>query len=246
MDLLCRGHILDQVRVIEGAHSVDDFSVADALVEIASCLYAARHMGWDTPSLGDLDIIDEVLAAISSISDALVERFALPAVYVTRASGHHVNQRRRTGASVQLTWRPADRLWTAPLVEPSSAWAFWDELTTNRAWTRQLRFESPGRESRVVVESLADSDELIGQNSFRTFARHLQDTGIKRIDFSWRCVLEAECSVLRGERDATSYPCSLGTECSVWLISPVPTSELQEDSTLPDDPDVEPGWFTYG
>ena len=271
MDLL-GWNIRDQVRIIEGAHSVDERPVIEALVEIAMSLYDARYIGPDMgrPRAGrrDLDIMDEVLGAVSPISDALVERFALPAVHVTtprpapdrarrsrswfalpavrraKASRHHVRQQRRTGTTFHL-WKPADRLWTAPLVEPSSAWGFWARQRYNRAWTRQLRFESPARASRVVVDSLATADELIGQRSFGDMALQLEDSGIERIDFSWRCVIEAECSVLRAERDGDSFPGALGTESSVWLTSPVPASVVERDDIRPDDPPVKPGWFIY-
>ncbi len=95
-----------------------------------------------------------------------------------------------------------------------------------------------------MVDSLESADELIGHTTFVEVAHNLEGTGIERVDFSWRCVLEAECSALRGERDATSYPCALGTESSVWLTTPVPTSQSEHVTTL-DAPPPEPGWFLY-
>ena len=255
-DLLDSRHIRDQLRVMKGAHSVDERPVIEALVEIAMSLYDGRYRGKEPgrvdASRGDLDIMDEVLGVVDPFRDAFVERFDLPAAYVTAASRHrphvrrrpssrrlwlgrsrrviaagrhHVRRGRRTGTTARfLTWKPVDRLWTAPLVEPSSAWGFWMGRRYNLSWTRQLRYESPSRASRVVVDSLATADEIIGQRSFEQLALQLEDGGISRIDFSWRCVIEAECSVLRAERDGDSFPCSLGTESSVWLTSPVPIS----------------------
>lgn len=255
-NLLDSRHIREQVTVIKGAHSVDERSVIEALVDIAMSLYDARYSGREPgrveASRGDHDIMDEVLGVVGPLSDAFVERFDLPAVYVTAASRHrrhvrrrrsprrlwlgrtrqeitaskhHVRRRRRTGTTARfLTWKPVDRLWTAPLLEPSSAWGFWMSQRYNLAWTRQLRYESPARASRVVVDSLATADEIIAPRSFEEIALQLEDSGISRIDFSWRCVIEAECSVLRAERDGDSFPCSLGTESSVWLTSPEPTS----------------------
>ena len=214
------GDIRDQVRVIEGAPSVGERRVVDALVEISSSLYFAQHTGRATASRGDLYIMDQVLAAVRAISDALAERFALPAVHMAATSPPHRRRRRRTGTVAHL-WKPLGRLWTAPLAEPASAWAFWAMETGNaRTWNRQLRYESPATASRVVVDSLESADELIGQSTFVEVAHNLESAGIERVDFSWRCVLEAECSALRGERDAISYPCALGTESSVWLTAP--------------------------
>ena len=230
-DLLHSRDIRDRVRVIESARSVDERPVIEALVEIAMSLYEARYRGREPgrieTSRGDLDIMDEVLGVVGPINDALVERFDLPAVYVTAASGRRrqirprrfsrclwpgrsrrVMRDRRTTA--KLAWKPLGMLWTAPLVEPSSAWGFWMSKRYNVAWTRQLRYESPAGASRVVVDSLATADELIGQRSFEEMALQMEDSGIERVDFSWRCVIEAECSVLRAERDGNSSPALSG------------------------------------
>ena len=239
------GDIRDQVKVIEGAPPVDEPLVVDALVEISSALYDAQHVGRATASRGDLYVMDQVLAAVRTISDTLAERFALPAVHMAAPSPVHGRREPRTGTKVHLLWKPVGRLWTAPLVEPASAWALWAKKTGNaRTWDRQLRYESPAAASRVVVDSLESADELIGHTTFVEVADNLEGTGIERVDFSWRCVLEAECSALRGERDATSYPCALGTESSVWLTTPVPTSQSEHVTTL-DAPPPEPGWFLY-
>lgn len=97
----------------------------------------------------------------------------------------------------------------------------------------------------MVVDSLATADELIGQSSFEQAVRNLEGTGVSRIDFTWRCVLEAEYSALRGERAATSYPCALGTESSMWLTSPEPVSQLTESNTNRCEPCAGSGWFVY-
>ena len=247
MDFLHWDHLRDQVRIIEGSHSVNESHVVNALVEIASSLYAAQYMGSAPASRRDLYIINEVLAVLTSISDALVERFDMPAVHMAMERHHHVDRQRQAGPSVHSTWKPAGRLWTAPLVEPSSAWELWAKNTGNaRAWNRQLRYESPARQLRVVVDSLASADELIGRRSFKKTAQYLEDNGIRRIDFSWRCALEAECSILRAERTPISYPCGLGTESSVWLRTPEPTIELKNEATTLDDQHVALGWFIYG
>ncbi len=157
-----------------------------------------------------------------------------------------VCRQRGAGTAGILFWKPLGRLWTAPLVEPASAWAFWAKQTGNaRAWDRQLRYESPPRASRVVVDSLASADELVGQDSFEQTVCNLESDGVSRIDFTWRCVLEAEFSALRRERAATDYPCALGAESSMWLTSPEPMSELPEDDTTRSDPYVGSGWFVY-
>jgi len=244
MDLLRWGDIHDQVMAIEGAQSVDERVVVDALVEISSSLYFAQHSGRAIASPGDLRVMDQVLSAVKTVSDALAERFALPAVHMAGTGPVHGRREARAAMATYL-WKPLGRLWTAPLAEPASAWAFWATETGNaRTWDRQLRYETPATASRVVVDSLDSADKLIGHSTFVEVAHNLEDTGIERVDFSWRCVLEAECSALRGERDATSYPCALGTESSIWLTIPVPTSEREHDTTL-DDPYREPGWFLY-
>ena len=241
---LCWGDIRDQVRVIEGAQSVDERLVVDALVEISSSLYDVQHVGRATASPGDVHVMDQVLAAVRTFSDALAERFALPAVHMAATSPPYGRREPKTAVTAHL-WKPVGRLWTAPLAEPASAWAFWAKETGNaRTWDRQLRYESPPTASRVVVDSLESADELVGATTFVEVAHNLEGAGIERVDFSWRCVLEAECSALRGQRDATSYPCALGTESSIWLTTPVPTSEREYDTT-PNDPHPEPDWFLY-
>ena len=213
--------------------------------EISSSLYVAQHVGRATASRGDIYVLDQVVAAVRAISDALAERFALPAVHMAATSPLHGRREPRTATITHLLWKPVGRLWTAPLAEPASAWAFWAKKTgNNKTWTRQLRYESPATASRVVVDSLESADILIGRSTFEEVAHNLEGTGIERVDFSWRCVLEAECSALKGERDAISYPCALGTESSIWLTTPVPTSQSEDDTTH-DDPRPEPGWFIY-
>ena len=256
MDLLSGGHFPDLIRVIKRAGSVDERPVTDALIEIMSELDAAQHMGKAVvSSRGDLKAIDEIHALVYSISDALAGRFDLPAVHVTLADHHRGRRRRKTEKRARSTpgpadrlfaWRPVYRLWTAPLVEPASAWAFWMKHYAHLAWSSQLRYESPARARRVVVDSLAAADELVARNSFEEAAQRLEATGFERVDFSWRCVLEAECSVLLGERKTVDYPCSLGTERSVWLTSPAPTAIIEPDDTAFSSPPTPDGWFEYG
>ena len=255
-DLLNWPSTLDGVRIIERAQSVDERRVIDALVRFSSSLESMKYGGGIPPSRRDREIMDEVLAAVGSMSDALAERFVLPAVHMEPPPRDQVDQPRRKGKQrrrkgkqpprdektveerwKRLTWKPLGRLWTAPLVEPASAWAFWcRENEPPMAWERQLRYESPPRASRVVVDSLASADELIGENSFEELAGRLADSGIKRIDFSWRCVLEAECSAIRGERDSARFPCELGTESSLWLAAPV----LIGEAPVPTDAEILP------
>ena len=255
MELLGGGGLPASISVVGKADSVYERPVTDALIKIMHDLYTAQHMGEAAvSSRGDLNAIDEILAMVDSISDELAGRFDLPAVHVTLACEDR-RRRRRTDkmdppesgpANELFTWRPRYRLWTAPLVEPASAWAFWMHRYTNLAWSRQLRYESPARASRVVVDSLAGADELVGRSTFEEAARRLEADGVERIDFSWRCVLEAECSILLGERKAADYPCSLGTESSVWLTSPAPTAEIEADETVYGGPQATSGWFHYG
>ena len=274
MDHLEWPHVRDDVRIIERAQSGDERLVVDALVGFSTSLESMNYSGGIPAGRRDRAIMDEVLAAVGSMSDALAERFALPAVHMSTPPGDHVDerranvkkrrrrgkQRRRDESTVEerwnsWTWKPVGQLWTAPLVEPASAWAFWwTKNEQTKAWDRQLRYESPPRASRVVVDSLASADELIGENSFEELARRLEGSGIKRIDFSWRCVLEAECSVVRGERDAARFPCELGTESSIWLAAPVligaapvPTgAELEGARVVLDDSRGDAAWFADG
>ena len=239
--------IRDQVRVIQGGKSANERRVVDALVGISADLYLIQHTGPPRAGWRDLSVLDEVLATVRSLSSALAERFALPSVHMTTVASDPRIRYPRGGSesATRLAWKPVDRLWTAPLVEPASAWPLWAQQTGNdRAWDRQLRYESPSETSRVVVESLATADELVGKNSFEETARHLVASGVSRVDFSWLCVLEAECSALRAERDAASYPCALGTESSVWLTTPEPISELAVTDTARY-VHGEPGLFLY-
>lgn len=229
MDRLDWPHIRDWIKTIERAQSADELRVVDALNGFVDCLDSMEHSGGIPAARVDRAIMDEALGAVRSMSDALVERTALPAVYMARPPRDHVGksrrklkQRRRAeNAWKRMTWKPLDRLWTSPLFEPASAWAFMlAQQVRHVPWDRQLRYESPPPESRVVVDSLATADELIGENSFEEMARRLEGAGIERIDFTWLCVLEAQCSVVRGERGGGSFPCGLWTESSVWLAAP--------------------------
>ena len=257
MYLLAGGGLSDSISVVERAGSVYERPVTDALIEIMQDLYAAQHLGEAAvSSRGDLDAIGEILSMVDSISDELAERFDLPAVHVTLARGRLGRPAAKNredgppesgpGVNRLFTWRPMYRLWTAPLVEPASAWAFWMRKDANLEWSRQLRYESPARASRVVVDSLAAADELVGRSTFEEAAHRLEAAGVERIDFSWRCVLEAECSILLGERKASDYPCSLGAESSVWLTPPAPTVEIEADNTVYGGPQAPADWFHYG
>lgn len=258
MDILSGGGLSGLIKMVKKANSVDERPAADALIGIMGSLYSAQHTGRPmATSRADLEAIDEILAMCRSLSGALAGRFDLPAVHVTLADpprGRRRLRRRKEREEVRsasgqaggiFTWRPLYRLWTAPLVEPASAWAFWMEDYTNLLWSRQLRYESPARASRVVVDSLAAADELVGRSTFEETARRLEAAGVERIDFSWRCALEAECSILLGERKAADYPCSLGTESSVWLTSPAPTAGIEADGAPPNRPQAPDGWFIY-
>ena len=152
MDLLAGGGLPDSISVIERAGSVYERPVTDALIEIMQDLYAAQHLGEATvSSRKDLDAIGEILTMADSISDELAERFDLPAVHVTLAR-ERCGRRRRTEKMVPpesgpadrlFTWRTMDRLWTAPLVEPASAWAFWMHKYAHLEWSRQPPVREP-------------------------------------------------------------------------------------------------------
>ena len=228
--------VRDQMAVILEAASINDHRAVDAFVGISAELYWAQHSvtgpaGWGAPS-----VLDDVVDMVESLSSDLAERFDLPAVEMTE-TGARVSRR-------QWGWKPSQMLWTAPVVEPASAWVLWAEKTGNhRVWDRQRRYESPSEASRLVVDSLATADHIIGDASFADTAHRLEAAGIIRLDFSWRCVLETECSILRGERDATAFPSALGTESSLWLTRPEPVSELHFATAPSSRP--EPGWFNY-
>ena len=218
------GDIRGQVRIIRDAPSVDERPVVDALVQISSALYAAQHAGRATAGRRDLHVLDQVTSAVGTVSDALAERFALPAVQMARSPA----PRAAGNAVATHLWKPLGLLWTAPLAEPASAWALWATETGNaRTWERQIRYDTPAAASRVVVDSLETADKLVGRSTFVAVAHNLEHAGIERVDFSWRCVLEAECSALRGEREPTSFPCALGTESSIWFTTPVPASQRE-------------------
>jgi len=176
--------------------------------------------------------MDQVTSVVSTVSDALAERFALPAVQMAATSPAPAE---KAGIAMAThLWKPLGLRVTAPLVEPASAWALWATETGNaKRWERQIRYDTPTPASRVVVDSLETADKLVGRSTFLAVAHNLAHAGIERVDFSWRCVLEAECAALRGERAATSFPCALGTESSIWLTTPAPASQ-REYKTTPD------------
>lgn len=240
-DLLGWSHLRDQVEILMDATSCDAQPAVEALVEIAGCLYAAQHMGTD-PSQGDLTIITEVLDAIETFSHPLAARFSKPAVHMQSKPRHRAPDQ----SPLQRSWKPVAMMWTAPVVEPSSAWALWAVVTGNaQSWIRQVRYESPDHSARIVVDSLASADALVGPGSFNDVLSRAESEGIHRIDFSWRCAIEAECSALRNERTALSFPCGLGTESSVWLVSPPELSEHSLDRTQPRVGQEPAGWFKY-
>jgi len=242
-DLFCCEELRDHIAAIEGADSVDDPRMIDALVEISRSIYEAHYLDCGlAPSTRDMRILGEALEAVAAASEGLAERFVLPAVHMAVSAGP---QRSGLSSESRLLWKPLGRLWTAPVVEPASAWALWARKTGNaREWDRQFRYESPPGAARVVVDSLASADNLVGQGSFEKAARALTLDGMSRIDFTWRCVLEAEYSALRGERSPTSYPCALGTESSIWLTFPQPVSEhVEADTKSCDDPYERSDWF---
>ena len=177
----------------------------NALVEISCSLYEAQHTDRRlAPSNTDVRILGEVLGAVATASEVLVERFVLPAVHMATSTGP---QRNGLSPATRLLWKPVGRLWTAPVVEPASAWALWAAKTGNaRVWDRQFRYESPPRAARVVVDSLTSADNLVGNRSFEQTVHTLTLGGVSRIDFTWRCVLEAECSALLGERSPKQLP----------------------------------------
>ena len=140
--------------MINGARSADERVVVDALVEISSSLYVAQHVGRATASRGDIYVLDQVVAAVRAISDALAERFALPAVRMAATSPLHGRREPRTATITHLLWKPVGRLWTAPLAEPASAWVFWAKKTgNNKTWRlrEDVGSSAPIRESRHGV-----------------------------------------------------------------------------------------------
>lgn len=242
-DLLHRSHLLDLIEIVHDADSVDDPQVVECLIDISANLYASQHTGPGSPSEGDLDLIGRLIDALASVDEPLAARFDGPTVQLVGAAAQPTDDHRP-----QRTWKPERAVWTAPMVGASSAWARWAGRTGNaRPWVEQIRYESPPPSERLILSSLAVADEVRADRSIDDLLAEVRRSGRTRIDFSWRCVLEAESSVLLGDRPSGAFPTDLGTESSLWLEPPAGGEVVASPSGV-DRPREGPpsGWFVGG
>lgn len=243
--LLHGSHLLDLIKIVDNANSVNEPHVIDALVDISAELYAARLTEPRTPSKGDRDLIARLVAVLASNSRELGERFAGPTVRLV-SEVSEFNQR----LSQLQSWKPERVVWTAPVSGDGSAWERWANRTGNaRPWSATIQYDTPPPHQRLILTSLEVADELADNQAIGDVLAQMQHSGLVRIDFSWRCVLEAECSVLLGERNSGSFPSDLGTESCLWLETPIDSDvKLMSAFTQKSKPDSThlPGWFIEG
>lgn len=167
-------------------------------------------------------------------ADPSSRRFVSPAIDYRRAGRH---------------WKPLDMLWTAPAVDAvESDWSIWAAYTGEMpaAWLRE-EFDRPVARHVCLLSSLAEADGVVDRHGTVAAAlRLLRRGGIRVVDFSWRCVVEAEIAAFRGQRSAVSFPCGLGTACSLWLELPTATAQTRLRREPSKDAPPPAGWFTYG
>jgi len=170
---------------------------------------------------------------LSASADWAPDRFVSPAVDFRPTSGH---------------WKPLDVLWTTPAVDTTqSDWSIWAAHTTEIPPPQLMVSFNRFPASQVsLIASLAQADKIVVRNgSVAAALKSLHARGTWVIDFSWRCVLEAEISAFRGRRGAFAFPCGLGTACSLWLEMPRAVTSVQAPPrSAPDD--LPARWFTYG
>ncbi len=170
---------------------------------------------------------------LSANPDWAPERFVSPAVDFRAAGGH---------------WKPLDVLWTTPALDATqSDWSIWMAYNTESPPPQlTVSFDRPPASQVSLIASLADADSIVARSgSVAAAVQSLHERGIRVIDFSWRCVLEAEISAFRGQRSAFSFPCGLGTACSLWLLMPKAAIAVQlRPRSAPDE--LPAKWFTYG
>ncbi len=246
-DLLPFGLVSELLRAVRSGHEPD---ATAALVTLSSWLGGDRGDAALRPGAADSADLTEVAGAVEELDGVLAARMSRPPVRFSADADRPARRLVSPAAEYRAaagTWKPLDALWTTPTLDASnSEWSIWTAYNGEmRAFRLKEMFERPRAEHVTLLSSRADADALLARHgSVAAAARSLRRSGIRVIDFSWRCVLEAEIEAFRGRRSARSFPCGLGTACSLWLELPTATSLVQLPAQRAEHaPPAD--WFTY-
>lgn len=246
-DLLPSEHLRDQLAVIRCSLREPHFTLA--LLELSSWIDGHRRRMGNALSVADQALINDVLRELDAANDILAARMSRTACLY---SEHRSVLRDRfvvpTGQMSPHSWKP-EGVWTSPLVQQgNSAWSL---RAASEGDTKlhpyNLLLAHPEASRVSLLETLADADLLLASHGGRLelALESLRADGYAVVDFSWRCVLEAEVSVLRGERYPVAFPCGLGVECSLWLELPSDPIGIVEIAHPSSRGGQETGWFEY-
>lgn len=222
-----------------------------ALVVLSDWLTNRRH-DTSVPAPTDRAALAAIAEAVEQLDGALSGRMNRRPVHFSAAADP--NSRRFVSPAVDYRragrdWKPLDVLWTAPAVDAvESDWSIWAAHSGETAAARLREdFDRPVARHVCLLSSLAEADGVVDRyGTVAAALRLLRRGGIQVVDFSWRCVLEAEIAAFRGQRSPVAFPCGLGTACSLWLEVPTETSQTWLRREPSEDAPPPAGWFTYG
>lgn len=222
-----------------------------ALIELSDWLSGHRRDPTVPLGAADSTALREVSSAVEDLDGVLASRMDRPAVHGSADAAwrsHRFVSPALDYRPAVPSWKPLGALWTTPAVTSlDGGWSTWAASAGQTSPIRfNLVFERPPAEQIRLVSSLADADAIVARYGSTAAVPHaLHAEGVTLVDFSWRCVLEAEISAFRCQRDALAFPCGLGTECSLWLSAPsTPTRIVTRPAADADPPPA--GWFEYG
>ncbi len=246
--LLPYGVVVDLLSTLREGHEP---AATEALVELSDWLSGHRRDPLGPLARADSAALAQVGDAVAALDQVLAARMDRVPVHCSAetawAPGRFVSPARDYRPAGRH-WKPRDALWTSPAVNATqSDWSMWAAYTSDTPPPRlRVVFDRPPATNVALVSSLAEADRLVAECGTVAGAVHaLHASGISVIDFSWRCVLEGEISAFRGQRSAVSFPCGLGTACSLWLE--VQAATIRPDTRPQAIADAPPAdWFTYG
>lgn len=249
VDLLPSEHLNGLLSILR--RSPEELSFTRALLDLTDWLDGNRLGTGMGLTASDQALLHQTLVDLDGIGRMLEQRLMrppclysdtaviVPTAFVTAGKLERSRQH----------WKPERALWTSPLAgEGHSAWSLRALLYGDGLpHAHNLVLVRPPPERAYLVGELAQADSLLQEHGGTPLAAlaSLHRDGYAVVDFTWRCVLQAEISVLRGEREQSAFPCGLGVECSMWLdvpAGPVRVLPAQNEAV-----EARPsGWFRYG
>lgn len=249
-DLLPREHIEALLDALEGSHGEPQTTLT--LLELSDWISGSRVRGGAGLSASDSDLVARVLSTLDVLGEDLDERLQRPPCLHSdhdTVSATNFVPVDRSATSKPPWWKPQDALWTSPLVdEGGSAWSIRAERYGDaRSHVHSLVLTRPPAENAYLVSSLAHADALVRDHESMPLVALAAagEEGYTVLDFSWRCLLQAEISVLRGERSAWAFPGGLGVECSLWLSIPLGPVQVVELDLRKRSSSAPPDWYAY-